>query len=91
MRLFKWIYSPSGYCPVQAEGYFLGFYFYFRLRWSRATIEFSKSELDWQKDSILKTYVLSTTNYGKAGWLNHNYAKWLIYKGCLKFLLKFKS
>lgn len=91
MKIFKWIYPPSGYCPVQAEGYFLGVYFYFRSRWSEAIIEFSKSELDWEKDDIMKTYVLYHTNFAQAGHLNHNYAKWLIYKGCLKFLFRFKS
>lgn len=26
-KIFKWIYSPNGNCPIQAEGYFLGYFF----------------------------------------------------------------
>lgn len=38
VKIFKWEYKPSGNCPVQAEGWFLNYYFYFRARWSSVTI-----------------------------------------------------
>ena len=43
--LFKWIYKPSGQCPVQADGAFLNHKFYFRARWDEANIEFYRTEL----------------------------------------------
>ena len=39
--MIKWKHKPSGNCPVQAEGWFLGYYFYFRARGNEAIIEFS--------------------------------------------------
>lgn len=89
--IFKWKYEPSGVCPVQAEGWFLGKYFYFRSRWSTSTIEFAKSELDWMNDNILRHYDLKTTAPYEAGWLSQRKCKMLIYLGCLLFLLKIKS
>lgn len=92
MSIIKWIYKPCGNCPVQSEGWFLDTtYFYFRSRGARATIEFAGSEELWEKDIIEKSYVLKTTKLYKAGWLSHRYCKWLIYKGCLMYLLNFKS
>lgn len=82
----KWIYKPNGNCPVQSEGWFLGWYFYFRARWSRATIEFSESEILWDSDAR-KQYVLKNTDYGEAGWLGYRTCIYLIYKGCFLFSL----
>lgn len=89
--MIKWIYRPSGYCPVQAEGYFMGKYFYFRSRWSTASIEFADSGDDWRENNITRRYVLLTDKYHGAGWLPHYLAHFLIYVGCFKFLLKLKS
>lgn len=85
--MIKWIYKPGGHCPVQAEGYFLGYYFYFRSRWDKATIEFAKSEDDWNKDIIMRRYLLWKTADYEAGYLNYNFSKLLIYFGCFKFFL----
>jgi len=86
--MIKWIYKPTGNCPVQAEGWFLGYYFYFRARWDVATIAFSKSPSDWDNNLINATYVLLETKACNAGWLSHKKCKWLIYKGCLKFAFR---
>lgn len=80
-KLFKWIYEPIGNCPVQAEGYFLGYYFYFRSRHTQATIKF-------YKDDNYKSFILKTTPSHRAGWLSKRYCKWLIFKGCFLFLRK---
>lgn len=87
-KLFKWIYKPSGNCPVQAEGYFLGYYFYFRARHTQATIEFYKDETFFYKNNYIKRFILKTTPEYRAGWLSKRYCKWLIFKGCFLFLRK---
>lgn len=87
-----WKTKPSGNCPVQAEGWFLGKYFYFRSRWDEAKIEFANSPHDWDEDRLLKRYSLYTSkDEYSAGWISKRFAYILIYKGCIKFLLKFKS
>jgi hypothetical protein len=86
--MIKWKYKPNGNCPVQAEGWFLGYYFYFRSRWNEATIEFSKTEAGWENDLIHARYVLTTTAEYKAGWLPNWICRMLIWKGCIKFLFK---
>ena len=86
--MIKWKHKPSGNCPVQAEGWFLGYYFYFRARYETATIEFSKTEAGWENDLIHARYVLTTTEEFAAGWLPKWKCKLLIYKGCLHFLFK---
>ena len=50
-RFFEWIYKPNGNCPVQAEGYFLGYFFYFRARHEFATIEFYNKKEDFDKNA----------------------------------------
>ena len=86
--MIKWKYKLSGNCPVQAEGWFLGYYFYFRARWSEAIIEFSKTEAGWENDLIHARYVLATTELYAEGWLPNWRCRLLIWKGCLKFLFK---
>jgi hypothetical protein len=89
--MIKWIYRPSGNCPVQAEGYFMGKYFYFRSRWSTASIEFADSPLDWSKVMPIKKYILFEDKKLGAGWMPKWMAYLHIYKGCLMYLLNFKS
>ena len=87
--MIKWKYKPSGNCPVQADGWFLGYYFYFRARGNKATIEFSLTEAGWDNDLIHGRYVLHRTikdHY--AGWLPKWYYRILVWKGCIKFLFK---
>jgi hypothetical protein len=48
--MIKWKYKPAGNCPVQAEGWFLGHYFYFRARGEWAIIEFAKTQEDQEAD-----------------------------------------
>ena len=87
--MIKWKYKPSGMCPVQAEGWFMDYYFYFRARWDEASIEFSKTEPGWENDLIHARYILWTT-YNKpykAGYLNKWFCIFLIYIGCIMFLL----
>lgn len=90
----KWKYKPNGNCPVQAEGWFLGYYFYFRSRWNTSTIEFSESKILWDHHTIYKYYNLyKTTDAYSAGWITNKKAILLIYKGFLLFslyLLKIK-
>lgn len=88
----KWKHEPHGIAPVQAEGWFMGKYFYFRSRYEKAVIQFADSEEDWAGVNILKSYVVYKTNIlYKASALPYWKAKLFIYKGCLMYLLKFKS
>lgn len=89
-KLFEWEYKPSGNCPVQANGWFLGYYFYFRARWSQASIEFYKDKGDYELDIIKKSYILKETDSYLAGWLSNSVCKRLIFKGCLMFLFSLK-
>lgn len=91
--MIKWLYKPSGQCPVQAEGYYLGYWFYFRSRGERAIIVFSKTEEDYNRRRIHKCYILWKGNWPDAGWLDHNKCKQLICKGLRrsKRQLKHKS
>ena len=89
--MIKWKYKPSGYCPVQAEGHFMGYYFYFRARWETATIEFSKSEAGWENDLIHARYVLARRESPAAGWMSHKLCKYLVWWGCFRFFFKFNK
>ncbi len=90
--MIKWIRKPSGACPVQAEGYFMNHYFYFRARYSQATIEFAKTETDWEYGRYAAEYVLHTTKEEyEAGWLPKWICRLLIWKGCLIFMFKLKK
>jgi hypothetical protein len=89
--MIKWKYKPAGNCPVQAEGWFLGHYFYFRARGECATIEFAKTQEDQEEDILIAFYVLIKTEEYMAGWLPKWICRLLIYKGCIKFILKHKS
>jgi hypothetical protein len=85
--MIKWKYKPSGNCPVQAEGYFSGYYFYFRARGEHATIEFSKE----QDSPEVAYYILARTQPYMAGWIPKWICRLLIWKGCIKFLFKNKT
>jgi hypothetical protein len=90
--MIKWIYKPEGACPVQAEGYFRNKYFYFRSRHNASTIEFCDSKTHWTKGLHLKYYVVAKTKKPyEAGWFSHFHCKLLIFKGCIMYLLNFKS
>lgn len=86
--MIHWISKPTGNCPIQAEGYFLKNYFYFRARYNRVTIEFSKTEIYTYMDVIEKSYTLLKTPLPyDAGWLPKWKCRLLIYRGCFKFLI----
>jgi len=87
--MIKWKYKPSGNCPIQAEGWFLGYYFYFRSRYTQAIIEFSKTEAGWENDLIHARYILLHTPYSlTAGWIPKWKCRLLIWKGCCMFIFK---
>lgn len=86
-KLFKWEYKPSGNCPVQSEGWFLNYYFYFRARGHKATIEFYNDKGDFYIDEPLCYIELRETEGYQAGWLSEKECTKLIYKGCLIFIL----
>ena len=86
--MIKWKRKPSGNCPVQAEGWFMGWYFYFRARWGTATIEFSKTQTGWENDLIHGRYVLWTVPSPGAGWLSAGLCRRLVWLGCLRFFFK---
>ena len=89
--MLKWKYKPSGNCPVQAEGHFLGYHFYFRSRGESARIEFSKSEEDWENNEIYRAYHLKSFPAPMAGWVSKRKATWMVYKGLLLFLFRIPS
>jgi hypothetical protein len=87
--MIKWKDKPNGNCPVQAEGWFLGYYFYFRSRYTQATIEFSKTEAGWENDLIHARYLLATEpGPYEAGWMPKWKCRLLINLGCLLFFFK---
>jgi hypothetical protein len=83
--MIKWINKPYGNCPVQAEGYFLNHYFYFRAKWEFVEIEFYKTQEDFWSNEPIKEYLLMNTEEYKAGWLSHRKCYFLILKGLVKF------
>jgi hypothetical protein len=83
--MIKWLYKPSGQCPIQAEGEFLNHYFYFRARWSTVLIEFAPSERHWNDSENIHTYFLWKTESPMAGWVPKWQCLVLIYWGCLRF------
>lgn len=87
MKLFSWIYPPSGNCPVQAEGHFLGHYFYFRARWDTASIEFTRTEADWENSSFIRRFVLKYYPAPTAGWISKREALRLIVVGCAAYTI----
>jgi hypothetical protein len=88
MKIFKWIKKPNGNCPVQADGIFLGYYFYFRSRYELSTIYFYMNKKNWEKlNEIIYFEIKDYKNEYEAGWISKKLARWLIYKGCLKFLI----
>ena len=86
--MITWKHEPNGICPVQAEGFFLGYYFYFRSRYETGKIQFCKKEQDWDDGYITKEYVVYTSkDLFAAGYIKHSKARRLIYWGCFKFLI----
>ena len=85
--MIKWKSKPSGNYPVQAEGYFMNHFFYFRARWDEVTIEFAKTYGDWLTFKEIKHYTLYKTPPYKAGWLTKRKCLLLIYKVCFKFFI----
>ncbi len=87
--MIKWKHKLGGNCPVQAEGYFMDYYFYFRARGNSVTMEFSKTEAGWDNNLIHAHYVLldMEDNYA-AGWLPKWVCWLLVWKGCIKFMFK---
>jgi hypothetical protein len=86
-KILYWKYKPEGVCPVQAEGYFLGTYFYFRSRWQTAKIAFYNTD-DIDDEEIIKEYKLYKTEPFEAGWLDHRLCTFLIYVGCFLFWMR---
>ncbi len=86
-KFFKWEIKPNGNCPVQAYGWFLNHYFYFRARGSRATIEFYNDKGDFYISEPTANFVLKETPEYVSGWLSKRTCKFLIFKGCFKFLI----
>jgi hypothetical protein len=87
-KIFKWIYKPEGNCPVQSEGYFLGYYFYFRARHELATIEFYNKKEDFCREEPIYYFILKETSQHRAGWLSKRESMYLIFKGCLMLVYK---
>ena len=87
--MFKWKYKPCGIFQVQAEGWFLGSYFYFRAKRSSVKIDFSKSEELWIEGNYIKSFNLLNFRNQRAGDLSFWKSELLIYWGCLLFLFTF--
>lgn len=88
LSLIEWGYKPSGFCPVQSEGYFMGYYFYFRGRYDNLSIDFAESHEDWWDDRILYEKVLKRTDgIFDAGYYPYDECMKLIIKGCFLFFI----
>lgn len=86
--MITWKDEPHSVCPVQAEGFFLGYFFYFRSRYETSKIMFLEKEEDWDDQLIVKEYVLYRfKDLYAAGYIKHSKARRLIYWGCFKFLI----
>jgi hypothetical protein len=86
--MITWIKKPYGESPIEAEGWFLGYYFYFRSKWNIASIQFAKDQDYWYDidNGIIKEYILlKTKKQHAAGYISYNYAIVLIVKACIKF------
>lgn len=84
----NWAYHPMGICPVQAEGEFMGYYFYFRARFDMITIEFAKTQSDWFRNKIVYSKILKRTNgVYDAGYYPRKECINLIHKGCVLFFI----
>jgi hypothetical protein len=84
--MIKWLLKPHKKYQIQAEGYFLGRYFYFRSKFNTSVIEFSNHKNQYNYH-LEKSYVLHVNNDYEAEYLNLNFCKLLIYKGCFLFML----
>jgi hypothetical protein len=87
-KKIEWIYKPTGNCPVQSEGYFMGYFFYFRARHRHATIEFYNKKDDFYVNFLtdpITVIILKTTDEYKAGWLSKKECRCLILEGCTQF------
>jgi len=84
--MIKWLSKPNKKYQIQAEGYFLGRYFYFRSKFNASIIEFSNHKNHYNYH-LEKCYVLHVNNDYEAEYLNLNFCKLLIYKGCFLFML----
>ena len=75
--MIKWLSKPHKKYQIQAEGYFLGRYFYFRSKFNASVIEFSnhKNHYDYHLE---KSYLLHVNNDYEAEYLNLNFCKLLI-------------
>lgn len=87
-KLFQWESKPNGNCPVQSNGWFFNYYFYFRARGTQATIEFYKDKGDYYLYEPNIIFILKSTNQYEAGWLSKRLCKFLILKGCTMFIFK---
>lgn len=87
LPIIQWYYKPDGECPVQAEGKFMGHYFYFRGRWDSLTIEFAKTREDWWNLKSTALFILKKTDMYEAGYYPKYKSTLLIYKGCFLFML----
>ena len=86
--MITWIKKPYGQAPTQAEGWFLGYYFYFRSRWDIASIQFAKNQDYWYDidNGIIKEYILlKTKKHNGASYISYKHAMFLIIKACIKF------
>lgn len=83
-----WGYKPIGNCPIQSEGYFFGYYFYFRARWNYISIDFAESSDEWWRGNTMYYRILHST-HGEydAGWYPKDRCTRLIYLGCVYFLI----
>ena len=64
-------------------------FFYFRSRGEWATIEFARSEEDFDQDNIYVKIILLETALHRAGWLPKWFCTVLVWWGCAKFWYKY--
>ena len=79
-----WGYKPKGLLPIQSEGYFLGYYFYFRYRYGVVKMDFSENKEDWWGNGTMYHVYLNPPDDEYC--ISKSQCIRLIYKGCLCFL-----
>jgi hypothetical protein len=82
MRIY-WNKKPTIESPYEAEGWFLGYYFYYEVGMTFVFMTFAVSKKAWEFGILEKSYHTLNGNYD---WDKPSKGKWFIYKSCFKFL-----
>jgi hypothetical protein len=91
-KLIRFIWNPydlkipTGYCPVQVDGYLnTGEWYYFRSRYNRWYVMIAKSEKHWEDNDLIFGYEDFFDDEYMGGWISPSHAYLLLNKGIRKY------